>query len=61
MTSNLVNSFSEINLHKDSVFIVKGGKIELIPAPPTGYGRQIVSWNDSKPTHVEVNFTKPLK
>ncbi|MES1046327.1 DUF3954 domain-containing protein [Bacillus sp. Gen3] len=42
---------AEIDLMKNATYIVKDGKIEIVPTPPTGYGKQIINWQGGKPCH----------
>ena len=60
MSSEHISNISEINLHKNAVFIVKNGKIDLIPAPQSGYGKQIISWSDQKPTHIDISSSMKI-
>jgi len=49
---------AEIDLMKNATYIVKNGKIEVVPAPQGGFGKQIISWQGGKPCHgsVEASF-----
>lgn len=60
MSSEHISNISEINLHKNAVFIVKNGKIDLIPAPASGFGKQVISWSDKKPTHIDVSTSMKI-
>ncbi|KAA0944167.1 DUF3954 domain-containing protein [Sporosarcina sp. ANT_H38] len=50
----------EINLHINAVYIVKDGKIETIEGPPNGYGKQTVTWQQGKPSHIDFHYTKKI-
>ncbi|MDW0112222.1 DUF3954 domain-containing protein [Sporosarcina saromensis] len=38
-----------IDLRKNGTYIVKDGKLLLIPCPPAGYGKQVINWQGGKP------------
>lgn len=42
---------AEINLMENATYIVKDGKLQKVPLPQKGYGKQIISWQDGKPCH----------
>lgn len=50
MTEKNVMS-AEIDLMKNATYVVKDGKIEIVPIPPSGYGQQIINWQGGKPSH----------
>jgi len=45
-------------LVEGAVCIIKNGKTEIGEAPNTGFGKQTIYWQDGKPTHYEVSYTK---
>lgn len=47
-----------INLLENAVYRVIDGKIEQVDKPGVGYGKQIITWQNGKPTHYEVSYTK---
>ena len=47
-----------IDLTENAVYRVVDGKIEKIDTPGVGYGKQIITWQNGKPTHYEVSYTK---
>lgn len=50
----------QIDLTKNAVYIVRGGKLIQIDNPPLGFGKQEISWQDGKLTHVNYNYSKKL-
>ncbi|HLR58900.1 MAG TPA: DUF3954 domain-containing protein [Pseudogracilibacillus sp.] len=48
----------EINLKENAVYIVKNGKCEKVDTPGDGFGKQEITWQNGKPTHYEVSYTK---
>lgn len=50
----------QINLHINAVYIVKDGKIETIEGPPNGYGKQTVTWQHGKPSHIDFHYSKKI-
>lgn len=48
----------EINLEEDAVYQVKDGKLEKIATPPTGYGKQVILWQNGKISHCEISYTE---
>ncbi|MUV39457.1 hypothetical protein JNUCC1_03335 [Lentibacillus sp. JNUCC-1] len=49
---------AEISLEEDAVYKVTDGQIEKVDTPGEGYGKQIITWQNGKPTHYEVSYTK---
>lgn len=47
-----------IDLSVNAVYRVVDGKIEKIDTPGDGFGKQIITWQNGKPTHYEVSYTK---
>lgn len=47
-----------VDLKQDAAYIVKNGKLEKVDKPGDGFGKQIITWQDGKPTHYEVSYTK---
>lgn len=48
----------KINLNENAVYRVIDGKIEKVDVPGDGYGKQTITWQNGKPTHYEVSYTK---
>ncbi len=49
---------AEIDLDKNAVYRVVDGKPEMVDVPGEGFGKQVITWQDGKPTHYEVSYTK---
>lgn len=47
-----------INLLEDAVYRVVDGKLEQVDKPGEGFGKQVITWQNGKPTHYEVSYTK---
>lgn len=54
MNVNLEKMTAEINLAENATYIVKDGRIEVVPVPPTGYGKQTINWQGGKPCNGEL-------
>ena len=39
----------EIPLDENAVYAVVNGEVFIIPKPPEGFGKQIITWQDGKP------------
>lgn len=48
----------KIDLTENAVYKVVDGKLEKIDTPGEGFGKQVIHWQDGKPVHYEVNYTK---
>ncbi|MER2169016.1 MAG: DUF3954 domain-containing protein [Psychrobacillus psychrodurans] len=44
----------------DALCLVKNGIIEVLEGPQSGFGKQIINWQNGKPTHIEIQFTKKI-
>jgi len=42
---------AEIDLHDNAVYVVAGGQIIQVDSPPSGYGKEEISWYKGEPTH----------
>ncbi|GAK05209.1 hypothetical protein JCM19037_3688 [Geomicrobium sp. JCM 19037] len=51
---------AEIDLSKDAVLIIKGGEITQVEKPVTGFGEQVITWQDHKLVHKKVSATERL-
>ncbi|WP_243881341.1 DUF3954 domain-containing protein [Rummeliibacillus suwonensis] len=49
---------AEIDLHENAVYVVCKGKLQPVDPPPTGYGKQEISWQKGMPTHSEIKYTQ---
>ncbi len=47
-----------VDLLEDAVYKVVDGKLEKVDKPGDGFGRQVITWQNGKPTHYEVSYTK---
>ncbi|WP_339165395.1 DUF3954 domain-containing protein [Siminovitchia sp. FSL W7-1587] len=47
-----------INLLENAVYRVVDGKLEKVDKPGDGFGKQVITWQNGKPTHYEVSYTK---
>lgn len=48
---------AEINLMENAVYKVKDGELEQLDKPGQGFGKQVITWQDGKPTHYDVSYT----
>jgi hypothetical protein len=48
---NIEKMTAEIDLMKNATYIIKDGKIQEVPQPAAGYGKQVISWQGGKPCH----------
>ncbi|MCM3111659.1 DUF3954 domain-containing protein [Lederbergia lenta] len=49
---------AEIDLNKNAVYQVKDGQMEEVDIPGQGFGKQIITWQDGKPSYYEISYTK---
>lgn len=49
---------AEIDLMENAVFMVKDGHLVKVDTPGNGFGTQTIKWQDGKPTHYEISYTK---
>lgn len=49
---------ASVDLKENAVYRVKDGVLEKVDVPGDGFGKQIIHWQDGKPIHYEVNYTK---
>ena len=47
-----------IDLHENAVYRVIDGEIKKVDKPGIGFWKQVITWQDNKTTHYEVNYTK---
>jgi len=47
-----------INLLENAVYKVKDGQLEKVDMPGDGFGKQVITWQNGKPIHYEVSYTK---
>jgi len=40
------------------VYRVIDGEIKKVDKPGDGFGKQVITWQDEKPSHYEVSYTK---
>ena len=48
----------EIDLRENAVYMIKDGQLKKVDIPGDGFGKQTITWQDGKPTHYEVSYTK---
>lgn len=48
----------EVDLNENAVYKVRDGKLEKVDVPGDGFGKQIIHWQNGKPIHYEVIYTK---
>ncbi len=49
---------AEIDLNENAVYRVVDGKLDKVDKPGIGYGKQVITWQNDKPSHYEVSYTK---
>ncbi|HWI47388.1 MAG TPA: DUF3954 domain-containing protein [Rummeliibacillus sp.] len=49
---------AENDLHENAVYVVCDGQLKVVAPPPTGYGKQEISWHKGIPTHSEMKYTQ---
>lgn len=52
------NKTAEISLQENAVYKVVKGELEKVDTPVYGFGKQIITWENGKPTGYEVSYTK---
>jgi hypothetical protein len=53
-----VQKKAEVNLSENAVYRVIDGENKKVDKPGDGFGKQVITWQDGKPTHYEVSYTK---
>ena len=48
---------AEIDLANNAVYRVLDGRLTKIDPPPTGFGKQVITWQDNKPNVWELSYT----
>ncbi len=46
-----------VDLREDAVLIIKNGKLKRIPKPDSGFGEQVVTWQNGKIHAEKVSYT----
>ncbi|MGE7922358.1 DUF3954 domain-containing protein [Viridibacillus arvi] len=49
---------AQVDLYRNAVYVVADGQMTPVDAPPTGFGKQEISWQNGKPTHSEIKYTQ---
>lgn len=49
---------TEIELRENAIYRVKDGVLEKLEAPESGFGKQVIHWQNGKPIYYEVRYTK---
>lgn len=57
MATREEDMIAEIDLRENAVYRVKDGTIEKIDSPPTGFGEQVIFWQDNKPNVWKLSYT----
>lgn len=60
ISSEKQKSKNEIDLTKDSLYIVKNGELTTVEAPISGFGEQIAVWINGKVDRIEMKTIKKL-
>lgn len=42
----------------DGIYEIKNGQVKPVTKPLSGFGKQIITWQNGKVTHKEVSFTE---
>lgn len=54
----MVKTTAVVDLRENAVYRVIDGEIKKVDKPGVGFGKQVITWQDDKPTHYEVSYTK---
>ncbi|MBX0319770.1 DUF3954 domain-containing protein [Alkalihalobacillus clausii] len=57
---DFVTLTAQISAAENSIFIVKDGRVIRRDGPPSGFGKQTITWQDGKPVHEEISTTSKL-
>ncbi len=49
---------AQVDLTENAVFMVRDGELIKMDKPGVGFGKQVVTWQNGKPSHYEVSYTK---
>lgn len=58
MNINAERNTVEIDLSENAVYRIIDGRPEKVDVPGGGFGKQIITWKDGKPTHYEIRYTR---
>jgi len=58
MKTNTDKMVAEIDLHENAVYRVVDGKLDMVDKPGIGFGEQVIKWQNDKPLHYEIRYTK---
>lgn len=58
MSDKVKNMKAEIDLMENAVYRVKDGTLEKLDTPSSGYGKQVINWQNGKPIYYEVSYTR---
>lgn len=47
----------KLNLKEDAIYRVKNGQLEKVVSPQSGFGKQVITWQNGRITNCEVSFT----
>lgn len=54
---DLATMTANISTAENGIFIVKDGRVIRREGPPSGFGKQTITWQDGKPVHEEISTT----
>ncbi|OLS34201.1 hypothetical protein BTR22_19120 [Alkalihalophilus pseudofirmus] len=51
----------KISLESNGTYVVSNGSFTKVDAPITGFGKQVITWNDGRPVRQEVTCGSLIK
>jgi hypothetical protein len=51
----------KISLEANGTYVVSNGHLTKVDTPITGFGKQVITWNDGKPVRQEVTCGSLIK
>ncbi|MGP4073794.1 DUF3954 domain-containing protein [Piscibacillus sp. B03] len=49
---------AEVDLRENAVLMVRDGELVKVDTPGVGFGKQVITWQNNRPAHVEISYTK---
>lgn len=55
---NIEKMTAEIDLMKNATYVVRDGELTLVDVLPTGFGKQIITYQNGKWSHYDISYSK---
>lgn len=58
MNENIEKMTVEIDLMKNATYVVRDGELTIVDTLPTGFGKQIINYQNGKWSHYDISYSK---